>query len=130
MTRILLSLISLCMAMVCHAAEVKVEAAVYDANGNFIDVATVTVNPTDTQFTLTIPAVSDVKGVYRYALPSQNKGNYRLLKAETGNMPYLLVDDTNYTLRLCDDAPAALNDFDYALSFDPGDWARFRSQIK
>ncbi|MDE6384085.1 MAG: hypothetical protein K2K79_07045 [Paramuribaculum sp.] len=130
MIRNLLTLIAFSVvAIIAKAATPQFTAAVYDDNGNFLDIMTVEVDATPEAVTFTVPG-SEIKGSLEFALPMNEGDGFLWLKGSNEKARYMIVDNDNCSLRFAEAMPQSVSDFKYALSFDPKDWATLRSILK
>lgn len=117
------------VALVAKAATPQYTAAVYDNEGNFLDVMTVEVSATPDAVTFAVPG-SDIKGSLEFTLPMAEGNGFMWLKGGDDKNRYMIVDDANCSLRFTDAMPQTVSDYKYTLSFDPKDWANLRSVFK
>lgn len=130
MIRNLLTLILLsAVAMMAKAAGPQYTAAVYDNDGNFLNIMTVEINATPQGVIIAVPG-SDIKGSMEFAMPMNEGNGFLWFRGGSDKAGYMIVDDGDCSIRFSDSKPESLSDFKYALSFDPKDWANLRSVLK
>lgn len=117
------------VAIMAVAASPQFTAAVYDDDGNFLDIMTVEVDATPGAVTFTVPG-SEIKGSMEFALPMNEGDGFFWLTGGDSHTRYMIVDDDNCSLRFAESKPQKVSDFKYALSFDPKDWVNLRSILK
>lgn len=129
MIRNLLTLILLSAVAMMAKAGQQYTAAVYDNDGNFLNIMTVEVNATPQGVTIAVPG-SDLKGTMEFAMPMNQGDGFLWLQGGSDKAGYMIIDDGDCSIRFSDSKPESLSDFKYALSFDPKDWANLRFVLK
>lgn len=131
MIRNIITMLLICVAShMAMAAGSLFSAAFYDGNGSFLSVADVDVEAVASEITLHFGNLSELGNSATYS-PAGNSGTvFVIYNAPGATFPYMMIDNATSTLRFSKSEPASLSDFEYALSFDHGDWSRLISLLK
>lgn len=120
-------IITLVAASLAIASPAHSSAAIYDSDGNFISLSDLSLDGSpDGAISISVDGLPQFSSVPRYSRLSSSTPSLMIFHSQDAPLPYMILDDANFSLRLSRTLPSSVSDFDYAISFDPKDWARIR----